>query len=326
MKVAIVSPVHIQPSSEWIQALVKIKKADEADIILVDDSNGKLDLPFIFDVYDYQRQHEAMHDELYRRFEQFHKSSACKQFGLWQAYQLGYDVVIVIDSDCNVYEGFVEGHLKALSGRGQGWENPLKGTDWFSRGFPYSQRDLPIGAHMGLWDNEWDLYGNDRVASEEIGKPFIRANAPDMEIQTPAGIFPWSGMNVSFKREVIPYMLFLPNFTNDSGEFFTRHDDIWGGYIFQKILRAKGYALSYGAPYVYHDTVVVPEEDAAAEIPMIKHEDEFFDTIDRVLHPELVRDLSAAEIFEHLRRNFRNDSLNQLEAAFSFQELAYAEI
>jgi len=154
-KVAIVSPVHIQPSSKWVQALVGIQKRGEADVILVDDSNGKLDLPLIFNTYDYALQKEVMGDELYQLFEQFHKSSACKQFGLWRAHQLGYEFVIVIDSDCIVPDDFVERHLEALEMNGNvGWVNPLFGTGFYSRGYPYSKRGTEKWVNMGLWTNQ----------------------------------------------------------------------------------------------------------------------------------------------------------------------------
>lgn len=300
-----------------------VRDGHELDIIIVDDSDGKVQYSDYFDVYDYARQKEAMGDDLYALFERFHKSSACKQFGLWLAYKREYDVCIVIDSDCIVPEGFVNAHLKALAVPGMGWQNPLNGSGWFSRGFPYSKREMPKWAHMGLWENELDLYGTDRV-----GKGDTIPKKPQMHYGiNPAQVFPLSGMNVSFVREAIPYMLFLPNFQTDNNQLFTRHDDIWGGYIFEKIAAAKNKALSFGAPIVFHDTIVVPEEDAAAEVPMISHEDEFYAFIDHamVFTGAGARNQTASEMFFWLSHEvIGSETFHPLRHAFEFQAKAYA--
>ncbi len=278
-KVAIVAPVHIQPSEQWVQALSVASRT--ATIIIVDDSNGKVKLPENFDVYDYTRQQEFLGDEMYAKFEQFHKSSSCKQFGLWVAYERGFDPIIVIDSDCIIPPDFIGKHIEALLTPGDGWDNPLRGTGLYSRGFPYYERKKPIWAHMGLWENELDLYGTDRIGMSNLPKV-----PPAVDKLSTGALFPLSGMNVSFRNDAVPYMLFLPNF-GFNGERFSRHDDIWGGYIFQRVAHALGFGLSYGNPVVFHDTIVVPEEDAAEEVPMIKYERQFYRMIDDALNMTL---------------------------------------
>lgn len=278
-KVAIVAPVHIQPSEQWIQALTVASRT--ATIIIVDDSNGKVKLPENFDVYDYNRQKEVMGEDLYKKFEMFHKSSSCKQFGLWVAYERGFDPIIVIDSDCIIPPDFIGKHIEALLTPGDGWDNPLRGTGFYSRGFPIYERKKPVWAHMGLWENELDLYGTDRVSAGYIPKM-----PPQVDKMSTGAMFPLSGMNLSFRNDAVPYMLFLPNFEY-AGQKFSRHDDIWGGYVFQKIAQAMGFALSYGSPLVFHDTVVIPEEDAAEEVAMIKYEREFYRMIDDALNMTL---------------------------------------
>lgn len=308
-KVAIVAPCHIQPSEEWVDALWHESEASGAHVIIVDDSDGKITLPWLSsktgDVYSYAKQKEAMGEELYAAFEQFHKSSACKQFGLWKAYKDGYDVVIVIDSDCVVPKGFVAEHIAALALPAEGWENPLADSGWFSRGFPYSQRALKKWAHMGLWTEMLDLYGTDRVANK--GK---KEEDPKVGYLTTGAVFPLSGMNVTFKREAIPFMLFLPNFSFRDKNF-SRHDDIWGGYIFQKIAKQNGAGLSYGKPYVKHVSPVIAEEDAEAEVAMITYEDRFYDLIDHALvfNGSGCDGFSAPEIFSWLAREMANSTI-----------------
>ena len=328
--VAIVAPCHIQPSKAWVEALHR--ESASADVIIVDDSDGKITLPGCLEMFGYARQKQELGDELYAMFERFHKSSACKQFGLWLAYKRGYKKVIVIDSDCIVPERFVELHSSLLESGGTacgGWGNPLAGTYLYSRGYPYSQRNWKMGAHMGLWTNELDLYGTDRVGKKDLPK------TPDEKyynqyVRT-AAFFPLSGMNVSFNREVIPFMLFLPNFKSDKGEKFSRHDDIWGGYIFQKLMQKKHYALSYGKPFVFHDTVVVPREDAKEERAMIKYEDDFFYFIDSMLdlRPQL-KEATAQQVFEYLADTSKLSPgyaiFKDLLPAFALQAKLYADV
>lgn len=278
-RVAIVAPVHIQPSEAWVQALNAL--SNQATIIIVDDSDGKVVLPEKWDVYGYERQRQELGEDLYKQFEMFHRSSSCKTFGIWLAHKQGFDPIIVIDSDCIVPPDFIAKHLEALMRTGNGWSNPLEGTGFFSRGFPYSERNKPVWAHMGLWENELDLYGTDRV-----GVQYIPKQPPTINRISPAAMFPLSGMNVSFRNDAAPYMLFLPNFkyTDQERDWkFSRHDDIWGGFIFQLVAKAKGFALSYGDPLVYHDTVVVPEEDAREEEAMINFENMYYRFIEDAL-------------------------------------------
>lgn len=277
-KVAIVAPVHIQPSEAWIGALNVAART--ATIIIVDDSDGKVKLPDQWEVYGYEKQREALGDELYEQFKMFHKSAACKQFGVWLAQRRGFDPIIVIDSDCIIPPDFVAKHIEMLLQRGDGWENPIEGTKFYSRGFPMYERKTPIAAHMGLWENELDLYGTDR-----LNQSYIPKLPPQFDRKLATGIIPLSGMNVSFRNEAAQYMLFLPNFEFAGGKF-TRHDDIWGGYIFQRVLKMLGFGVSYGKPIVFHDTVVVPQEDAAEEVMMIRHEREFYDEVDIALGAE----------------------------------------
>ena len=265
-KVALVAPVHIQVSDEWIHAVDSLG----VDVIIVDDSNGKVQLPAHWDVYGYERQKEVLGDK-YEYWQKFQKSSACKNFGHLVAYRAGYDIILGIDSDCIPGVGFVDAHIRNLLEPVPLWENTIPNTDWFPRGFPFSQRNGKCALSLGLWHNELDLYGTDRVEHPER-----QTDSPECKENRVAQTYlPLSGMNWATWRENIPELLFLPNHGN-----FRRHDDIWGGYIFQKQMLAKGERIRYGFPLVKHDTVVIPQEDADEEVAMIEHEDEFFASID----------------------------------------------
>lgn len=274
-KIAIVAPVHIQPTDEWINSLASVGK--NCDIIIVDDSDGKVQLPSNWSIYGYEAQKEALGDELYAEFEPFHKSSACRNFGHWIAYKQGYDIIIGLDSDCNVPPDFVAKHLENLMSIGYRWENPIKNTGWYPRGFPYFERQGRIIVNMGVWSNELDVNGMDRVKAGDPPKdPMIK----DQDIAH--GMIPLCGMNFACWVDAIPGFLFLPNF-DDGEEKFRRYDDIWGGYIFQKLMKKKKELLSYGNPVVFHDTIVDAQADAELETAGIRWEEFFYSIVDNIM-------------------------------------------
>jgi hypothetical protein len=326
MRTAIVAPCHIMPSAMWCTNLRMAAHNGNADVIIVDDSNGVVDYPFKnwegFKIFDYRAQEIALGRELYQQFTQFHKSSSCKNFGLWYAYKHGYESVIVIDSDCIVEPQMVREFNDMLEQKGQGWANPLFDTGFYSRGFPYSKRNIKRWLHMGLWTNELDLYGTDRLHAEtEPPKMPSKFYSTYFE-ETP--FFPLSGMNVAFAREAIPYMLFLPNFSYGD-EDFSRHDDIWGGYILQKAALANNKALSFGMPYVLHDTIVIPEEDAKEEEAMIEYEDIFYEFVDNAFKLNFFRDHKS--MFAQLAFDASvSQEFYELEKAFEYQARAYKDL
>lgn len=271
--IAIVSQVHIQPTEEWIQSLQSVGR--DHTVIITDDSDGKVKLPGEFDVYDYARQKEELGDDLYKEWGQFQHSSGSGNFGRWVAYRKGFDIIMVIDSDCVVPPDFVAKHLESLMANSYGWENTIKNTNWFARGFPYHERMRKTILNIGLWENELDVNGRDRV--KRVEHP---PKSPGVDKQEIAhGMIPLCGMNFAMWSYALPAFLFLAGYT-DGTERFGRHDDIWGGYIFQKLMQKNHDMIKFGNPIVFHDTVVVPEEDAATEESLIKWEETFYGIVD----------------------------------------------
>jgi len=282
LRIAICASVHIQPSEEWVQSLVAITKGKNVKIIISDDSDGKVELPDDWDVYGYKRQQAELADG-YDIWKMFQKSSSCKNFAHYIAYKKGYEIIMGIDSDCIVPPSFIGQHLDALTKDSFTWTNPLEGTGWFPRGYPYAERKKRTVLNLGLWNNELDLYGKDRVDN-----PGMQTKDPQiLESSKIAHSFiPLSGMNWACWADAIPGLLFLPNFEYRHGEKefkFRRHDDIWGGYIFQSIMSFLGDRIRYGNPVVFHDTVVDAARDAEEEEGMIDFEDTFYTAVDNAV-------------------------------------------
>ena len=170
---------------------------------------------------------------------------------------------------------------------------------------------------MGLWENELDLYGTDRIGQTPPKMP------PYTDKVSSGALFPLSGMNLSIRNDAAPFLMFLPNFTFGNYKF-TRHDDIWGGYIFQLVARAKGFALSYGQPTVFHDTIVIPEEDAAEEEAMIKYEKEFYDMATHAFVHAFghgIENVTPTDLYDELATLIGSDTnspFKELAPAFDF--------
>lgn len=315
-KISIVAPVHIPPTQMWIDCLDVVSRKSNCQVIIVDDSNGKIKpeelFPKSWDIYGYDRQEEELGSALYERFVSFQKSAACKNFGSWIAWRDGADIVIILDSDCNVGPDLISAHLRNLMTPSTGWTNPIQNTGFFSRGFPYAERELSTACSLGLWNNELDLYGTDR-----LGQTGIPMDPKCLESTVADGVVPLSGMNLAMWAENVPAMLFLPNFDyhqavqmGDTGSRFgtvykfRRHDDIWGGYIFQKIMAMQHERLRYGFPIVRHDTIVVPEEDAEEEVAMIQFENIFYNAVDSLFAAADLSDVSGYEEVFHKMANY----------------------
>ncbi|MGB7957400.1 MAG: hypothetical protein WCF77_00955 [Minisyncoccia bacterium] len=261
-RIAITSPVPSTPTADFLKKLPA-----EYDWIVVDDSDGKLDLPRRKNVfsYDYAAQKKIL-GKFYGRFLDFHHSSSCRNLAHYLAYKEGYDVVFALDYDCAVPKNFIKDHLAVFKEKKNklirsksGWVNPLGGSDWYSRGFPYSERnkmsaDISVTTtgkkvvlNMGLWENVVDINGIDKVLAKAPSK--IKLAHDHLAVD---GIIPLCGMNNAFLRETIPAYFFLPNFKVGNWAV-SRHDDIWGGYMFQKLAHKKGDLISFGKPVVFHE-------------------------------------------------------------------------
>jgi hypothetical protein len=286
-KIAVVAPLHKVPKQEWIDALNKATYG-KADVIFVDDSPAQnlreaKELGYAFSIYNRADAKKEL-GKKYTHFALFHKSSACRNFGNYMAWKLDYDIIIGLDSDCNVPEDFIEKHIEGLLTEGYGWTNPIKWKGWYPRGYPYSERIRRVVANLGLWTNVLDINAKDR-ASDEPTTPF-QVERYEIQQLVAESFIPFSGMNWAMWREAMPGFIFLPNFNLKFGEEeykFRRHDDIWGGYIFQKLMELRNERIAYGLPFVHHDTEIDVEADTEEEKAMIEFENVFYTAVDAVV-------------------------------------------
>ena len=262
-RIAITCPIPSDPTSRFISALPQ-----DVDLLIADDSDGKLtftadrDRTFLF---DYGAQRRILGARLYERFKTYHKSAACRNFVHYMAYREGYDYVVALDYDCVVPEGYLHAHRRALEAKSttvvsssSGWVNPLGTDQWYTRGYPYAKRlasqkvskkksnARPV-LNMGLWNNVVDINGIDKMLRDAPSNVKL-----DRAYTGVGGYVPLCGMNNMFLREIIPAYFFIPNFRVGDWQV-SRHDDIWGGYVFQKLAKKKGDIITFGAPVVFHE-------------------------------------------------------------------------
>lgn len=256
MKTAVVIPMPSDPPEGW-KTFQDIP--EDVDIIVVDDTlHNQLHIPL-----DMKNTIIRIKPDTYSQDWAVRGSAACRNKGHFFAYKEGYDNIIALDYDCRPAPGWVEQHLAHLGYKHnvdslQGaWINTLRETGAWARGYPYEYRTLPpyeipgrysgiVALHVGLWWGILDCNGIDKLQ-----EPFFPVHPVDTGSHVALGNFPVCGMNTSFLREVTPLYYFLPN-VEINGWTLSRHDDIWGGYIANKLLNRMRIAASFGQPFVEH--------------------------------------------------------------------------
>jgi len=235
-------------------------------LLVVDDSDGAIAVPCSkAQVFDYraQRSYMGRHYALVP-----HKSKACAFFGTFFAFKEGFEKIAVLDDDCRVSHSY--GQALGLLNKPEvfpgaaagdsGWFDPIPLDRYWARGFPFHLRrvrktppdfthpfERRVMAICGLWSGYLDVNAIDKLALE-----FKPVELPKVEMRWALGHFPMSGMNLFLTREAVPAYPWLPKWGVSEGFFLNRHEDIWAGYILQKVAHHLSWGLAYGPPIVEH--------------------------------------------------------------------------
>lgn len=175
------------------------------------------------------------------------RSSACRSYGYYKAWQRGADYIYTLDNDCYPDgSDFFNGHQDNLEGRVTlDWVTSTKDFP-YTRGFPYEIRDgNPVGVSHGLWSNVPDL-----DAATSLHNPDLRFKpSKELTLIPRWNFYPMCGMNLAWRAELTPAMYF-GIFGPDWG--FDQYDDIWAGVLSKKICDHLGYGVLTGYPSVEH--------------------------------------------------------------------------
>lgn len=176
-------------------------------------------------------------------------SSACRSYGIYKAYVDGCDIIFSLDDDVRpLGTWFFDYHLDNLFAglyEGNGYYNTLSGCGLYPRGYPISERkSREVYLSHGLWTDVPDTSGIDSLEG-------IQNFVPDVEYDViPKNVmFPMCGMNIAFKRDLVPAMYFG---LQGRDWMFDRWDDIWCGYFAKRYCDKMDWLVVSGSPLVKH--------------------------------------------------------------------------
>ena len=260
------------------------------------------------------------------------RSHAETSFGLLVAYEREYDVTCFLDDDTSPFTpNWLGCHLSMLGYESQRkvtktillsntkWVPPL--PDYYTRGFPYSERAKPtrfkseelageVVLNQGLWSKIPDKNAVDILV--ELGLdgrpppvwPDIRFNRiVDRGCYTTV-----CSMNLSFKTEIVPAFYQLPMERTKLGDGrisgVDRFDDIWSGVFLKKVLDKLGKSMSFGLPLCVHDKT--PRDvfrDIQAEMDGVLINEQLWKVVDEIQLDESTDYYSCyAELASKLRK------------------------
>lgn len=205
-------------------------------------------------------------------------SPACRNYGFFLAEKFFKSkFIMTFDDDCLPWLDTIQSHLDALKMKAS-----LK---WFEtatvrmRGFPISQwRNSPVKVSHGGWSKVPDL---DAPSQLILGT--------DVEYQIKKGIvpygihFPFCGMNVAFRREVLPYMYYAPVHKFEGAQ---RFDDIWCGLYLKRAMDDLGWGIASGYAMVEHDRASDVFKNLKQEAVGLEINETLWDGIEDDLVPE----------------------------------------
>lgn len=175
------------------------------------------------------------------------QSPACRCLGF--AYIARYlpnvEYIVTLDDDVAPSGDTIGDHVAALNMRGPvSWLSTVTSGPHM-RGFPYGVRgEAPVMVSHGVWEDIPDL---------DAPTQLVLGDRPEVEFYrgiVPRGVyFPVCGMNIAFRREVLPYALWCPARWLKGAE---RFDDIWMGIYLLRALWSRRWALATGYASCVH--------------------------------------------------------------------------
>lgn len=254
----------------------------DCPIFVVDDSGGTADRSAIENHRNFIIGTDAFVESLFpggkRPWVVPWRNPSCKNAGLFYAWKEKFDTVILLDDDCamtKTYMGDIPVGKKVTAHQQQGmWVNTLTALgrpDLYSRGFPYELRsdmDRPLFEgtqevapmfNMGLWTNEPDINGIDKIKDHLNSfddRPWMIPD--DVQLATPYTLvkvgqnLPLSIMNCQLSTELIPAFWQPPDYAVANGFRIRRHDDVWSMYVLKKVMDILEMPVTFGLPLIKH--------------------------------------------------------------------------
>jgi reversibly glycosylated polypeptide/UDP-arabinopyranose mutase len=153
------------------------------------------------------------------------------------------ETIITLDDDVLPVGDPIQDHLDALDMRVPvSW---LSTASEFMRGFPYGVRgEAEVVLSHGVWEGVKDWDAPTQLVNGNRDVNFYRGPIPK-------GIhYPMCGMNLAFKRKLLPWMYFAPMGPRVGMDRFA---DIWCGICSKRVIDARGWAVVSGYATVLHE-------------------------------------------------------------------------
>lgn len=269
------SVICIPNHHDNLNFLEKWRILENETIIIVQDIGAKPDIPKGFTdvtIYDHNDIEADLGADAWIIP---HKSSACRSYAYYKAWQLKPDYILTIDNDTAPED---ELWLKKHEGMLQGTTDHrwVSTAQMYTRGFPYATRQADgIYINHGLWSNVPDL-----DAPTSLLNPKLRFDPCKNSQVIPYGMYyPHCGMNYAWRAEITPIMYFG---LQGPAYPFDRMDDIWAGIIAKKICDHLGYGVRSGLPSVNHQKQSDVFSNLIKEAPGIQVNEYFWRVIDKM--------------------------------------------
>jgi reversibly glycosylated polypeptide/UDP-arabinopyranose mutase len=210
--------------------------------------------------------HHTAHDDVYAKLGNdawiiSRGDSARRCFGFLVAAERGAEWILTLDDDCRPVPGappICAAHLAAM--RSHAVCQPTAGMR--TRGLPYRQLGtVESKLNMGLWRGNADVDGPTGLTPQ----PYFTPPAGS-QFANPRLRYPLCGMNLFFHRSLLP-ALYFP--LMGEGQPYRRFDDIWCGWLLQKLAEHCGISWSFGEPFIEHVRASDPFKNLVAEAPGI---------------------------------------------------------
>jgi len=154
------------------------------------------------------------------------------------------EYIITLDDDVSPIGDTIQDHIDTLESRVSiNWMSTL--VDDYPRGFPYNARkEAPVAISHGVWEGVKDWDAPTQLVRGNPKASFYKGVIPK------GSLFPICGMNLAFKRDMLPYMYFAPMGYRVGMDRFA---DIWMGIRAKKICDANDWGVVTGYASVLHD-------------------------------------------------------------------------
>lgn len=175
----------------------------------------------------------------------FNKNDGVRNIGFYYIAKNLPDVeyIITLDDDVKPIGDTIQDHIDALNMKVPvSWMNT---ADKYMRGVPYKVRDeAEVVLSHGVWQGvkDWDAPTQLVLGNRDV--EFYKGAIPK-------GVYyPMCGMNIAFKRKMLPYMYYAPMGYKVGMDRFA---DIWLGITSKRVIDEKGWAVVTGYAEVLHE-------------------------------------------------------------------------